>query len=122
MKKLFALLVLACAVSRGFAGAFSAGDLVVVRVGTGSAALSSSATAAFLDEFTTLGGSVQTIALPTSGSGANQIFTLSGSATSEGFLTLSANAQYLTVGGYNNPVGTATITSGIGNRVVGRVD
>ena len=72
--------------------------------------------------YTTTGSLVQTIALPTAVSGANQILTLSGTATSEGFLALSANGQYLTVGGYNQAVGTASITTSIGNRTVGRID
>src|SRR5437762_199335 len=70
------------------AAAFILGDLVVVRVGDGTAALSSAATATFLDEYTPGGVLVQTIPLPTALSGLNQPFTLSGSATSEGFLAL----------------------------------
>src|SRR3954462_521714 len=71
------------------AAAFGLGDLVVVRGGDGSAALNSNATATFLDEYTPGGVFVQSIPLPTSLSGLNQPFTLSGSATSEGFLALS---------------------------------
>ena len=80
------------------AAAFTLGDLVVVRVGDGSAALSSAATATFLDEYTPGGVLVQTIPLPTALSGLNQPLTLSGSATSEGFLALSQNGLYLTMG------------------------
>src|SRR6266705_537597 len=64
--------------------AFTSGNLVVYRVGTGSGALASSATAVFLDEYTTAGTFVQTIAMPTTDSGANQTLTASGTATSEG--------------------------------------
>ncbi len=38
-----------------FAGFFSAGDVIVVRMGDGSAALSGAATAVFLDEYTANG-------------------------------------------------------------------
>jgi hypothetical protein len=93
------------------AAAFTLGDLVVVRVGDGTAALSSAATATFLDEYTPGGVLVQTIPLPTALSGLNQPFTLSGSATSEGFLALSQNGLYLTMGGYNAVPGTAGVTT-----------
>src|SRR6266705_3206108 len=82
------------------AAAFTMGDLVVVRVGDGAAALTGNATAAFLDEYTPGGVLVQSIPLPTLASGGNQPMTLSGSATSEGFLALSQNGMYLTLGGY----------------------
>src|SRR4051794_4286018 len=59
-----------------FASAFTAGDLVVVQYGDGSAALGSAATAAFLNEFSISGGAaLQTIAMPTVGSGGNRAFT-----------------------------------------------
>ncbi len=93
------------------AAAFTLGDLVVVRVGDGSAALSSAATATFLDEYTPGGVFVQSIPMPTSLSGLNQPFTLSGSATSEGFLALSQNGLYLTMGGYNALPGTAGVAT-----------
>jgi hypothetical protein len=93
------------------AAAFGLGDLVVVRVGDGSAALSSAATATFLDEYTPAGVFVQSIPLPTALSGLNQPLTLSGSATSEGFLSLSQNGLYLMMGGYNAVPGTAGVTT-----------
>jgi hypothetical protein len=94
-------------------------------VGDGSAALSGNATAAFLDEYTTSGVLVQSIPLPTVALGANQPLTLSGSATSEGFLALSQNGMYLTLGGYAATVGTLTpqtSTAAAVNRVIGRID
>ena len=108
-----------------FANPFTPGDLVVVRAGDGSAPLSSVATAAFLDEYTTSGTFVQSIALPTTASGANGALTLSGSATSEGFLKLSVNGQYLTLAGYNALPGTAGVATAAPttvNRVVGVID
>ena len=104
-----------------WAAAITPGNLIVTQVGDGSAALSSAATAAFLQEITTTGTAVQTFSLPTSASGSNAILTLSGTATSEGFVTLSGNGQYLTIGGYNAAPGTASVTSSIGNRTAGRV-
>ena len=64
----------------------TAGNLVVVQVGDGSAALSSVATAGFINEYPVAGGAmVQQIAMPTAGSGSNKRrLTFSGTATSEG--------------------------------------
>lgn len=99
-------------------------DLVVVQVGDGSAALAGNATAAFLKEFSLGGSLVQTINLPTAASGLNQPLTLQGSATSEGFLAMSRNGQYLTMAGYAATPGTAapaSATAATINRVVGRI-
>ena len=89
--------------------AFTPGDLVIERVGAvGGATPSSVATAVFLDEYTPAGVFVQSVALPTSGSNP---LTSSGSATSEGLLTLSANGQFLAVPGYDAAPGVAAIAS-----------
>lgn len=102
-------LVLALGTAGGaHAAPFTAGNLLIERVGAGTAALSNSATAVYVDEYTTSGTLVQSVALPTSG--ANQT-TASGTATSEGLLNLSADGKTLLVPGYSAPVGTATIAS-----------
>ncbi|GLZ39725.1 hypothetical protein Acsp05_33490 [Actinokineospora sp. NBRC 105648] len=103
------------------AAGFAPGNVVVARVGTGDAALSSAATAVFLDEYTPAGVLVQSVPLPTAG----KRVTLSGSATSEGALTRSADGRYLTLAGYDADPGTAGVagtTSAAVNRVVARVD
>jgi DNA/RNA endonuclease G (NUC1) len=105
--------------------AFTAGDLVVYRVGDGSAALGSTATAVFVDEYTPAGTLVQSIAMPTAVSGSNKRLTASGSATNEGFLTRSSDGQYLALTGYDAALGTsgvAATTSTAVQRVIGRVD
>jgi hypothetical protein len=94
-----------------FAGSFTPGNLVLVRVGTGPAQLSSAATAVFLDEYTPAGVLVQSIAMPTAENGSNHILTLSGTATSEGSLTLSVNGQLLVLAGYDAATGTASVSS-----------
>ncbi|MFC7480206.1 hypothetical protein ACFQX7_09365 [Luedemannella flava] len=104
---------------------FGEGNLVVLRVGTGSAALSSAATEAFLDEYTPAGALVRTVALPTTGTGANRRLTVSGSATTEGALARSADGRYLTLGGYDADPGTASVAgtaAATTARVVARVD
>ncbi|MBI5434769.1 MAG: DUF3616 domain-containing protein, partial [Planctomycetes bacterium] len=118
----FAMLALA---DISAAGAFTPGNLVVVRVGDGSAALTSAATVVFLDEYTPSGTLVQTLALPTTTSGAQLRFTNNGTATSEGFITLSSDGLYLVHGGYDAAPGTAAVsgtTSAANPRVVARWD
>jgi len=110
MKKLFTLILLTVSVSPIFAQ-FTMGNLVIYRVGDGSAALASTGAAVFLDEYTPTGTLVQSIALPTSVSGNNKRVVASGSATSEGSLTRSTNGLYLIATGYDAAVGTAAVTS-----------
>jgi hypothetical protein len=73
--------------------AFTPGDIVVYQVGTGAAALTSAATATFLDEYSPTGTLVQSIPLPTAVSGSQLPLTNSGTATSEGQLSLSVNGS-----------------------------
>ncbi len=87
---------------------FTAGDLVVLRDGTGSAALTSAGTAIFLDQFTTGGTFVNSVTIPATGSSD---LVNSGTAASEGQLSLSANNQYLVFAGYNTSAGTAGVAS-----------
>jgi hypothetical protein len=87
---------------------FTAGDLVVLRDGTGAAALSSAGTAIFLDEFNNFGGAVTSVAIPSTGASA---LVNSGSATSEGLISLSPNGQSIVVAGYNANAGTASVAS-----------
>ena len=118
----FIALSAVCGLSQG--ASFTAGNLVVVRVGAGSGALSSAATAAFLDEYTPAGTLVQSIALPTADAGGSRTLTLSGTATSEGALSLSSDGQYLLMGGFAAAVGTAGVastSSSAANRVVARI-
>lgn len=107
--------------------AFTPGDLVVYRVGTGSS-LTAESTAVFLDEYNpTTGALVQSIAVPTSSSGGNHALTASGNDASEGMLNLSADGQYLLFTGYDSIPNVSSIrtsnTTGSSPvvRVVGRV-
>ncbi len=126
MNKTAFLVALAGAALPALATAFTPGNLVVVRLGDGSAFTTGQAAATFLDEYTTTGTLVQSIAMPTTPSGSgNRALTVGNSATSEGFLTRSADGLYLTLGGYNAAPGTASVstsTSATVNRVLGRVD
>jgi hypothetical protein len=104
--------------------ALTPGDVVVYRVGTGSGALSSAAFPVFLNEYEPNGTLVESVALPTSTSGSNKPLLASGSGSSEGLLTLSANGEYLIESGYDAAIGTAKISETSDTsvpRTVGRV-
>ena len=106
----------------GWGASFTQGNIVVLRVGDGVAALSAASAAVFLDEYTPAGTFVQTIAIPTSG--ANMLSN-AGSTSSEGLMTLSPDGQYLTLAGYNAAPATAAVagtTSATVNRKLLRVD
>ena len=87
---------------------FTAGNLVVLQEGDGTAALSNVGTEIFLDQYTTGGSFVNSMAIPSNGPTA---LVNSGTATSEGALNLSANGQYLVFAGYNAVAGTTGIAS-----------
>ena len=107
------------------AAGFGGGNIVVYRVGDGVTALNANAAAVFLDEYTPSGTLVQSIPMPTTVSGLNKRFTGSGSATSEGELTLSSDGHYLVAAGYDAGTGMASMTSSTSaavNRVIARID
>lgn len=105
------------------AAALTQGNLFVYRVGaSGGGTLAGTATPVFIDEFTTSGTLVQTLAMPTTASGANGILTGSGTATSDGYLSVSGNGQFLMVTGYDTPIGTSgNVVSNALPRTVGRL-
>jgi hypothetical protein len=86
--------------------AFTAGNLLVERIGDGTTALSGAAASVSLQEFQTTGSAVRTINLPSSGS--NQV-TDSGSATSNGYLNVFNG--FVAVSGYNSAATTAGVAS-----------
>ena len=73
---------------------FTAGNLVVYRVGDGVAALSTAAAPAFLDEYTPAGVIVQSVALPTAVSGSNRRLVATGNAGTEGLLVTYARCCF----------------------------
>lgn len=102
-------LLLLCVLSGVGASAqqFMPGNLAVLRIGDGSAALTSASTSGFIDQYTTAGAWVNTLALPDTA--GNSPLTWSGSATSEGAFTRSADGSLFTLVGYNTPKGTASV-------------
>lgn len=97
---------------------FKAGNLVVLKVnGTTNAAQSIT-----LLEFQPDGTRVDSVVISSSGTDK---LTVSGSATSEGALTLSNDGRFLTFVGYDANAGTASVAStasGTVARVIGRID
>jgi hypothetical protein len=86
--------------------AFTAGNIVVNRLGNGSATLSGNSTNITIQEFTTTGNLTQSIAIPGTGAGA---VSDSGSATSNGYINTFGNTLF--VPGYQTEVGTASVNS-----------
>ena len=85
---------------------FTGGNLVVYRVGDGSAALTNAAAPVYLDEFTSAGAAVQSLALPTTSTAGAAALTAAGQSRSEGLLATSADGKYLAVTGYDAAPGT----------------
>jgi len=114
------------------AGGGSAGDhlpILVVRVGDGISALTNAAAPVALEWMLSDGsaapGTPGITSLPTTASGSGVPFTLSGSATSEGALSLSEDGRYALLAGYDATVGTVSVSTqgyDVVPRVVGRVD
>src|SRR6185369_11763719 len=105
--------------------AFTPGNLVIYRAGDGSGSLTNTGNPVFLDEYTTAGAFVQSVALPTVVNGSNKRLIASGVSSSEGLLTRSADGSYLLATGYDAALGGAvnltTSTSASINRVIARV-
>jgi hypothetical protein len=80
------------------ASTFTAGNLAVLRIGNGTESLSSSGNSVFIDQFTTNGTLAGSIPIPDN---ATNALVVSGSASSEGALTRSADGRLLVIGAYN---------------------
>ncbi len=95
-------------------GSFTAGDLVVEQINAADNTVtpSGSASPVFLSEFATSGSqsqAVQTVPIWSSkASGSTNPLTLSGTAGSEGGLSLSTNGAYLVLAGYDTAAGGKT--------------
>ncbi|NBX87304.1 MAG: hypothetical protein EBQ97_02145, partial [Bacteroidetes bacterium] len=104
---------------------FIPGNLVVLVAGDGTTTLSSAAAKITLKEISKTGSTsgLKSVVLPSSISGTNRRLVQSGSATSEGCLTLSEDSRYLTCVGYDTTVGTASVVSlTTPKRIIARID
>lgn len=122
--------VLACLLAAALPGLtpaqsnFTAGNIVIYQVGDGSTTLVGTGNVAILKEFTT-GGAASgfQLAFPSTGTGVKLI--ASGTATSEGMLTLGNNGQTLGATGYNTTfptTGLAGTSAATVNRTVALID
>ena len=104
----------------GGQNAFGPGNLVVLQVGTTGTDLNNRSREFALQEFTTSGTLVQSIAMPTTGT---HKITIQGTSSLEGFMSLSSNRAYLVFGGYDLETGIASPSSSGTNavRVLARV-
>ncbi|WP_370247986.1 hypothetical protein [Nocardioides sp.] len=112
------------------ASSFSGGNLLVYRVGAGTAPLTNAATAVFLDEITPAGAVAQSIPVPTTAADGNLPLTASGLSRSEGVLSASPDGRFVSFTGYaaapgaTGPAGISLTGSDPASvaRVVGVVD
>ena len=100
------------------AAPFTPGDLVVYRAGDGVSTLANTGNSVFIDEYSLTGTLVQSVPMPTVASGSNLPFYASGTATSEGGLTVSPNGKYIAVTGYG---GTSTSPTSLASSTLPRV-
>jgi hypothetical protein len=111
-------IVLFLASATGFAQQpFTAGNIVVYRVGDGSATLTTTMEKVYLDEYTPSGTLVQSILMPATGKKVSMF-----GRNDAGYLTLSNNGKYLVVPGWDVDAGTAPGTIVGLNRSLGLVD
>lgn len=102
---------------------FTPGNLVLYRIGDGSAALTNASTGIFLDQFTPVGTFLNSVTIPNNVSAT--ALTGSGNSTSEGALSRSVDGNYLLFAGYNSATGVASIANSAASSVqrgAGRVD
>src|ERR1035441_6286607 len=105
---------------------FTPGNIVVERLGDATySGGTSSATPIYLDEYTTDGTYIQTVALPTATANGNYEITENGVAGKAGVMTLSANGKYLCVTGFVASPGLPNVsntTSSANPRIIARID
>jgi hypothetical protein len=106
---------------------FTPGNIVIYRTGDDTThANNGNGAPVYLDEYTTSGTLVQSIAVPTAPSGSHHRLIASGDSQTEGGITRSADGRYLVFGGldralgeFGNPANTTSIAV---PRVIGRVN
>lgn len=105
-------LFVSCSISLSEAAPITPGNLVIYRAGSGTNSLASTGNDVFLDEYTTAGSLVQSIAMPATGAGTKLI--TAGNSTSEGAMSISPDGTWIGFTGYNStiPAG-ASLTSSV---------
>ena len=106
---------------------FTAGNIVVLRIGDGVTQFTSgNATSVFLDEYTDAGLLVRSVAMPVAVTGTNKRLTLPVSSTdkTEGYLSRSPDGRFLALAGYDAAPGLAGVSTSASSavkRIVGLV-
>src|ERR1700748_948366 len=124
MKKIIISAALFLASTTGLLAQFTPGNVVVLQAGDGSIPLASTGNAIVLKEFATTGGApTYSLAIPTTTVTGSPLV-VSGSATSEGTLSRSADGRFLVFGGYANlyTSSLASASATVAPRGVGYVD
>lgn len=120
------LLTFVCLLPAKIKAQFTPGKLAVVQIGNGNT-LTSAAFPVRVVQYNTSGtlqtGTTITIfpSTATTGAGIPRALTQSGTATSEGDISLSADGRYLVLVGYNATTGTANVSSGTAEAVIASV-
>lgn len=120
MKKnqIFKILTVMCFLANNIANAqFTSGNLTVFQAGDGSTSLVNTGNPIVLKEFSTLGAMTYSMVVPNTSTNA---LVVSGSATSEGFLSLSADGKYLVFAGYAQSLPNATSLAGASAATINR--
>jgi hypothetical protein len=95
------------------------GNIVIYRVGSGTNTLGNTGNDVFLDEYTTTGSLVQSIAMPATGTGTKLIS--AGNATSEGAMSISPDGTWIGFSGYNSTIPAGSSISAATSTTVPRV-
>jgi hypothetical protein len=107
----------------GAGGTSSSRDVVVYRVGNGSGSLVNTGNPVFIDEYTAAGAPVRSTLMPVADSGSTHALVASGTATSEGLISLSTDEHYVLLSGYDSSLPASSSLAGSSvARVVGRLD
>jgi hypothetical protein len=128
MKSITHLVLLVLLAPCCFSQAFTSGNFVVVRIGSGAFSLTAGvAQPVFLDEYNPCGDLVRSIPMPVAVSGSNKRLTLPISTTdyTEGYISLSQDGSQLALAGYDADPGTASVattTASSVKRVVAIID
>jgi hypothetical protein len=114
-----AALLVSCSISSSEAAPITPGNLVIYRAGSGTNSLANTGNDVFLDEYTTAGVLVQSIAMPATGAGTKLI--TSGNSTAEGALSISPDGTWIGFAGYNSTIPASSSISGTNSAAVPRV-
>ncbi len=111
---LFSAIAVTAVMGNDVKAQFTTGNVVVLQVGNGVSTLSNVAAPLFLKEYNTTMASqttaVSMVAIPPSGTGGARL-TNSGSASSEGQITLSADSTKIVIAGYDADTATTGVAS-----------